>query len=382
MIRYIAGLVLLLLPCSARGEISVRIFARSKPLTVVFTPLKGEYFLFSSSRDSLRVTVNESVIFTRYDNRVIVKIKTGTSVVADSVWVRPAGPEALFTLRAAGKSDAVKTLNGSLRVTSYPGSLLAVNIVNIEDYLPGVVRSEAGSRGPVEYFRAQAVVARTYAYRNTDRHLLDGFNLCDDTHCQVYPGVITETNLIDACRSTEGKVQADSDSMLIISAFHANCGGQTAASADVWVSAHPYLIRVTDPYCGSSPSSRWERIFPATKWNDFLKLKGIVPGGPASVITSPQPETKRTRYLLIADKTVSYEDIRIGFNLRSSFFTVIPAADSIIFRGRGYGHGVGLCQDGARVMASKGKSYSEITGFYYPGTAVIDIKYARKPIMP
>ncbi len=382
MIRYITCILLLLLPCSAQGEISVRIFARSKPLTVVFTPAKGEYFLFSSSGDSLRVAVNEPVIITRYDKRVIIKIKTGASVVADSVWIRPVGPAALFTLRAAGKSDAVKTLNGSLKVSSYPGSLLAVNIVNIEDYLPGVVKSEAGSRGPIEYFRAQAVVARTYAYRNTDRHQLDGFNLCDDTHCQVYPGIISETNLIDACRSTAGKVQADSDSILIISAFHANCGGQTAASSDVWVSAHPYLIRVTDPYCRTSPSARWERIFPVSMWNDFLRLKGIVPGGPSSVITSPQPEAKRTRYLMITDKTVSYEDIRIAFNLRSSFFTVIPTADSVVFKGRGYGHGVGLCQDGARVMASGGKSYQEITGFYYPGTAVIDIKYAKKLISP
>src|SRR5512133_235113 len=380
MIRYITCILLLLLPCLAQGEISVRIFARSKPLTVVFTPAKGEYFLFSSSGDSLRVAVNEPVIITRYDKRVIIKIKTGASLVADSVWVRPVGPAALYTLRAAGKSDAVKTLNGSLKVSSYPGSLLAVNIVNIEDYLPGVVKSEAGSRGPVEYFRAQAVVARTYAYRNTDRHLLDGFNLCDDTHCQVYPGVISETNLIDACRSTVGKGQADSDSLLIISAFHANCGGQTAASSDVWVSAHPYLIRVTDPYCSTSPSSRWVRILPATIWNDFLKLKGIAPGGPAPVITSPQQEAKRTRYLIIADKTVSYDDIRIGFNLRASFFTVIRGADSVIIRGRGYGHGVGLCQDGARVMASQGKSYQEITGFYYPGTAVMDVKYAKKPV--
>jgi len=382
MIRYITCIVLFLLSCPAQGRISVRIFARSKPLTVVFTPSKGEYFLLPSSGESLRVAANEPVIFTRYENRVIIKMKTGASVVADSVWVRPVGPDALFTLRAAGKSDAVKTLNGSLKVSSYPGSLLAVNIVNIEDYLPGVVKSEAGSRGPVEYFRAQAVVARTYAYRNTDRHQLDGFNLCDDTHCQVYPGVITETNLIDACRSTAGKVQADSDSMLIISAFHANCGGQTAASSDVWVSAHPYLIRVTDPYCSTSPSARWERIFPATMWNDFMKLKGIVPGGPESVITSPQPEAKRTRYLMIADKTVSYEDIRIGFNLRSSYFTVIPSGDSVIFKGRGYGHGVGLCQDGARVMASRGKSFQEITGFYYPGTAVMDVKYAKKLIRP
>ena len=80
-----------------------------------------------------------------------------------------------------------------LRVKSYPGSLQVLNITSVENYLPGVVRAEAGKYGPAEYFRAQAVVARTYIYRNIDRHELDGYNLCDDTHCQVYPGIITES---------------------------------------------------------------------------------------------------------------------------------------------------------------------------------------------
>ncbi|HUW93437.1 MAG TPA: SpoIID/LytB domain-containing protein [Bacteroidales bacterium] len=382
MIRYIACVILLLLPRVVQGEISVRIFARSKPLTVVFTPSRGEYMLFTSPKDSMRVAVNEPVVFTRYNDQVILKMKTGASVASDSFILRPLGENALFTLRATGKNDAVKTLNGSLKVSSYPGSLLVINIVEIEDYLPGVVKAEAGSRGPVEYFRAQAVVARTYAYRNTDRHMLDGFNLCDDTHCQVYPGIIPETNLIDACLSTAGKVLADRDSILIVSAFHANCGGQTAASSDVWVSAHPYLIQLSDPYCTSSPSARWVRIFQVSMWNEFLRSKGIFADGSAPVITSPQQEAKRSKYMMIADKSVSYEEIRVGFSLRSSFFTVTTAADSVIIKGRGYGHGVGLCQDGARVMASRGKSFSEITGFYYRGTTVLNVENARKPVMP
>ena len=379
MIRYLACFLLILFPRTMQGEIAVRIFARSKPSTVVFTPLKGEYFLFTSATDSMRVAVNEPVVITRYNDRVILKMKSVASAASDQVILKSPEADALFTLRATGKNDAVKTLNGSLKVSSYPGSLLVINIVEIEDYLPGVVKAEAGSSGPVEYFRAQAVVARTYAYRNTGRHLLDGYNLCDDTHCQVYPGIIPETGIIDACRSTAGSVLADRDSMLIISAFHANCGGETASSSDVWVSAHPYLVRVTDPYCSSSPSSKWMRIFPVSMWNEFLRSKGIIEGVQAPVITSPPEETRRTRYMLFGDKSVSYEDIRLAFSLRSSFFTVIPAADSVIFRGRGYGHGVGLCQDGARVMASEGKSFSEITGFYYPGTAVMNIKNARRP---
>jgi stage II sporulation protein D len=380
MTRFTACFLFILLPALAHGEISVRIFARSKPLTVIFTPSSGEYFIHTSSSDSIPVAVNEPVIVTRYDDNVILKMKTGASVAISSVIFTPSGEGCQFTLRAIGKSDPVKLLNGTLKIGSFPGSLLVINITDIEDYLPGVVRAEAGSKGPADYFRAQAIVARTFAYRNIDRHMLDGYDLCDDTHCQVYPGIIPETTIADACRSTAGMILTDRDSILIYSAFHANCGGETAPSSDVWVSTQYYLKAVKDPYCSSSASARWQKTIPASTWVGFLRTKGIIEDSRSPVITSPQEETKRMKYMMIAGKSLSYDEIRAEFNLRSSFFTVVPAADSVIIRGRGYGHGVGLCQDGARGMAARGKGHREITAFYYPGTLLMDVKNARKPV--
>jgi len=332
MTRFTACILFILLPGLVHGEISVRIFARSKPLTVVFTPSSGEYFIRTSSGDSMHVAVNESVIVTRYDDNVILKMKTGASAAISSVIFTPAEKSCQFTLRAIGKSDPVKLLNGTLEIGSFPGSLLVINITDIEDYLPGVVRAEAGAQGPADYFRAQAIVARTFAYRNSERHMLDGYDLCDDTHCQVYPGIIPETTIADACRSTAGMILTDRDSILIFSAFHANCGGETASSSDVWVSTQYYLKAVTDPYCSTSASARWKKTIPVSTWIGFLRTKGIIEDSRSPVITSPQEESKRMKYMMIAGKSLSYDEIRAEFNLRSSFFTVLPAADSVVIR--------------------------------------------------
>jgi len=382
MIKYFSCLILFLFPHLTQGEIIIRTFTRSKPVTVVFTPLSGDYFLSTAAEDSLLVKVNEPVIITRYNNKVIYKTIDGDSQVIDSVLFRPLSSEALFLLRAPGKKEAVKTLDGRLLIKSFPGSLLILNITETENYLPGVVRAEAGSRGPLEYFRTQAVVARTYAYRHDERHSLDGYNLCDDTHCQVYPGIISDSVIIKACSSTAGKVLVDKDSILIISAFHGNCGGQTASSKDVWVTEQPYLVSIADPYCTSANNSRWEKPVTAALWQGFLRSKGIDAVQYSQTITASSAQAKRTRYYMLAGKEIPNEDIRLAFNLKSSFFTVIPVADSVVIKGRGYGHGVGLCQDGARVMAARGKTFKEITLFYYPGTVITDIKNARKPERP
>jgi stage II sporulation protein D len=105
--------------------------------------------------------------------------------------------------------------------------------------------------------------------------------------------------------------------------------------------------------------------------------------GRETALFSPSgtPPARNTGYT-IDGIHISKEDIRQRFRLRSSFYTLTLTGDSISVTGRGYGHGVGLCQDGARAMAAAKKSYDQITGFYYPGTAVTDIKNARRPDRP
>jgi stage II sporulation protein D len=383
MIRLTTCLFLFLFPLFVNGqEISVRIFSKTKPSTFVFTPLDGAYKIITQNGDNIIVKQGETVVFSKYENRVLFRTLAGVKGLTDTVRVIPLKGENTFKIRQPANGELPKTLCGKVKVYIFPGSLMILNIVDIEAYLPGAVRAEAGRKGPLEYFRTQAIIARTYVYRHLNRHILDGYNMCDDVHCQVYSGLITEQPIIEACKSTAGMVLVDSDTALIISAFHANCGGETASSRDVWVMAEPYLIAVKDTFCTKYKPTLWQRKITLGDWKKFLISKGITVKDTLSMIPVTSGKTVRVHDYLILGIQVPASEIRNYFSLKSTFFTITKDDSNIIFTGRGYGHGVGLCQDGAMAMALEGMSYKDITRFYYPGTFITSIKNAHAPAMP
>jgi len=275
----LVAILLVLFPLVTFPRISIRIFARSKPSSLILTTVKGDCFLFDGASGEVRLSQGETVAVTRYGDRVIYSTMSGIRGVSDSLAFTPAASGTLFIVRAPGNSEPEKSLGGMLTVTSFPGSLRILNITTVEEYLPGVVRAEAGRYGPSDYYKAQAVVARTYIYRNIDRHSLDGYNMCDDVHCQVYPGVVTDSVIVNACRSTSGLVLADRDSIMIEAAFHGNCGGETASSADVWLAGYPYLVSVKDPWCSYHRSEEKHR---AKRMEQFPEVEGYSPGNGGS----------------------------------------------------------------------------------------------------
>lgn len=378
------ALIILLLLTSLAGssQISIRMFARTRPSALFLTTVSGACLLHDEAEGEVRIDAGDIVAVSMHDSRIIYRTLSGIIGAADSLTFTPVSAGTLINLRAPGSNEPEKTLEGKIKIKPFPRSLLILNITTVENCLPGVVRAEAGKYGPSDYYKAQAVVARTYIYRNIDRHQLDGYNMCDDTHCQVYPGVVTDSVIVNACRSTAGKVITDRDSLLIEAAFHGNCGGETASSAEVWLAGYPYLVKVKDPWCSYSASARWRKSISRTDWNNFLMSKGITPGSEGAIYGPQEPDRGRQATRRVQGKTVTSEEMRIRFGLRSAFFSLSPAGDSIAFNGRGYGHGVGLCQDGAKHMAEKKMAYDQITAFYYPGTMIIDIKNARKPPRP
>lgn len=380
--KTLAVTLFILMPLVSFSQISIRIFARSKPSSLVFSMVKGGCTLSDGSSGEVRLNTGETVAMTRYGDRVIYSTLSGIRGLSDSLTFAPSAPGALFTVRAPGSIEPEKTLTGTLTVSSFPGSLRILNNTTVEECLPGVVRAEAGKYGPSDYYRAQAVVARTYIYRNIDRHALDGYNMCDDIHCQVYPGVVTDSVIVNACRSTAGMVLTDHDSIMIEAAFHGNCGGETASSADVWLAGYPYLVSVKDPWCSYSASSVWKKSITRSEWNSFLRSKGITPGTEGAIYSATTPSGGRITNRTVQGKKLWSEEIRLRFGLRSAYFSISTAGDSIVFNGKGYGHGVGLCQDGAKHMAEKKMGYKRIIGFYYPGTKITDVKNARRPARP
>jgi stage II sporulation protein D len=187
---------------------------------------------------------------------------------------------------------------------------------------------------------------------------------------------VSQDSLINrAALETRGQVILDRDSNLIISAFHSNCGGETTVPEDVWLTSHPYLKKVADPYCTSSRNASWKKSLGINDWAGLMKKSGYKGECANPVLFDFTQKTRKSIYR-IGSFTVPLSTIRQELNLRSTFFSVTAEGDSIVLRGRGYGHGVGLCQEGAMIMAQKGLNYREIVDFYYSGIIIADIKNA------
>ena len=283
-----------------------------------------------------------------------------------------------FKIRSLTHKSKHRYYWGGLEIGLGEKKLKMVNIVELEDYLPGVVESESGSDQNIDYYKIQATISRTYARRHIQKHVEDGYNLCDHTHCQVYrKRSMRNPDIKKAVEETKGLVLVDSDINLISALFFSNCGGQTCNSEDVWNTELSYLRSIKDPFCKSMPHYYWKKEIRTDAWvgylhkkmPDYYKLKD----GFNEKFKVNYDQGKRRLYYSNAGYSVPLTEIRTDFNLRSTFFSITEKDDNVVFRGRGFGHGVGLCQEGAMKMADLGYSYLEILKFYYSGIHLIHL---------
>lgn len=363
------------LTTAASSQVNVRLFSGQSPESVVFSVTRGQYELNGFNGLTLIVSKDYPVIVLKYKGKLAVKMRNSEGFICDSLILSAKTGDDSFSLRINGKITYRQFYSGDLKVFPDLGTLVLINREDIEKYISGVVMAEGGSGKYIDYFKSQAVIARTYMYKYFDKHLSDRYNVCDNTHCQAFNGISDDTLLNRAVLGTRGLVILDKDSTLIISAFHSNCGGETSSSEDVWLTGMPYLKRVVDPYCISSRNARWENRLKLTEWLDYLKKSGYkgTPDEP-SVLNFVQ-KSRLVNYKS-GSYTLPLRTIRTDLNLRSTFFSVFEEGDTVIIKGRGYGHGVGLCQEGAMEMAAEGFNYKQIIDFYYFGVSVSDIKNA------
>ncbi|HEX2976130.1 MAG TPA: SpoIID/LytB domain-containing protein, partial [Bacteroidales bacterium] len=373
-LRNIALFFILLIDFPLTGQVSIRIFADSKPSSVIFTVTSGQYVFDTFDGATLLLKKNDQVLLSPYNGRLAVKSVQHPAFVTDSVLLSANSADCSFSVTLNGANTTRQSYNGNLKCRPDLGTIVMVNICNEKEYLAGVVLTEGGSGKNIEFFKTQAVIARTYMYKYPDKHSNDGYNLCDNTHCQAFKGLTHDTLIKKAVLETNGLVILDKDSVLIISAFHSNCGGETASPEDVWLTKVPYLRKVTDPYCLSSRNAKWEKKVPVTEWNTAIKKLADTDTLPA---LSPFIQNSRAAMYKIGSINIPLRDIRGALGLRSTFFSMTPAAENIVLTGRGYGHGVGLCQEGAMNMAARGFSFAEILSFYYSDVRVLNIYYAR-----
>jgi stage II sporulation protein D len=271
-----------------------------------------------------------------------------------------------------------RSYRGNLELRVKGDRIEVVNLIELEDYLYGVVNREMSPKWPMGALKAQAIISRTFALGNLNRHKSEDYNLCSSWHCQVYGGKNDESKeAIKAVNETKGLVLVYKNN-LIHAPFHACCGGVTAKGNLVWNGGkYPYLRSVVDPFCRRSPHYRWRYEIKEEKLRKILSKKKKDIGRIYKLLPINKSRDGRAANILIFHKNgrlnLNSNDFRLILNpnkLRSTRFKVFKRENRFLFYGYGWGHGVGLCQWGAKKMAKEGKSFSQILRFYYPGTNI------------
>lgn len=281
-----------------------------------------------------------------------------------------------FKIQPVGLKANSRIYEGHVTAVKAPGRIQLMNTLHLEKYISGVIEAEGGSKHHLEYYKVQAIISRTYASSNRRRHEAEGFELCDATHCQVYHGISRFEPLTKvATELTEDIVIVDENIDLITAAFHSNCGGHTINAQDAWSKPLSYCVARPDSFCLVMPNSNWEKTIPAETWKAYLRKKQISPSD--SIFASTQAYFPASRQFYFADSTLKIPNrvIRQDFKLKSAFFTVHEKNEQITFIGQGFGHGVGLCQEGAIRMASLGYSYNDIIHYYYHKVHLVPLRF-------
>ena len=274
--------------------------------------------------------------------------------------------------RFRGEMDIIRTEDLKLTV---------VNHLDIEDYISGVLYHEVSHWWPMEALKVQAIASRTFAiYKSIESGHKD-YDLRSDIYSQVYGGKTSEkfrTNR--AVQATLGKVLIYGQKILP-AYFHATCGGHTEDASLLWNIDIPPLKGRSCKYCKRSPHFNWVKkisLYDIEKGlnKNGYKIKDIKNINTSSRDTSGRIKTVRVIDSLGTEKIPANKfRLAVGPNvIRSTNFTVNIKDDTAIFRGKGWGHGVGMCQWGACYMAKQRFKAEDILKFYYPGSKIADLK--------
>ena len=264
--------------------------------------------------------------------------------------------------------------SGSVEVWKGEKSLYIINEVPIEEYIKGVVSAEVRESWDVEALKAQAVVARTYALYQKERASKDlPYDLTSTVLSQVYKGANLSPLIARAVDETRSEILTW-QGRPIVAFYHSTSGGMTEDSGEVFSERLPYLKPVkTD--CELSPYYMWEKVIPIAELEKILGIKGI-----ADIRIDAYTVSGRVKeFRVFVEKTLDPVVVpaielrkKLGWDrLPSTLITALHRnEDAFVFEGRGYGHGVGMCQWSALQMARDGKTYREILEYFYPGTAL------------
>ncbi|HXW75976.1 MAG TPA: SpoIID/LytB domain-containing protein [Candidatus Eremiobacteraceae bacterium] len=260
------------------------------------------------------------------------------------------------------------------------GTLDVINVVDLEQYLYGVVGSEMDPGWPAAALQAQAIVARTYAVAHLGTRDWLGYDLRAGEQDQAYLGMQAEAPAsIAAVKATRGSVLVYGPDL--VHAYYSSCDGGFTSDGSALSDPQPYLSPIADPYCRASPDEHWAADVPlstfaaafAARYGDVGAIRAIDPG---AADASGRLLTVTIRGAA-GDRSIPATEFRAlagNHDVRSTLISSISVQDDTLHvEGSGFGHGVGMSQWGARTMALDGKSAQEILRFYYKGVEFAQI---------
>lgn len=336
---------------------------------------EGSFQLVSDGQIVGRMETGGTLYLTLEDGKIKVLDADRDYGFFQQIELRALSLDAYYRLKPTLPELESRIYDDNLLAMAGEQKLILVNQVDIDKYLAGVVEALAGTRVEKEYIKAQSVLSRTYALKNLDRHSDEGYQVCDGTHCQLYRGRSPSQEVfLEAVLETTGIVLADYNFKLITAAFHSNSGGQTARASDVWMTDEVYLQSVVDPYSLQQEHAKWVDTIAFEDWKAYL-----VENGMRSALKVPEEilyveQMRRKKYFVLDKDSIRMTKIRADFGFHSAFFDMFPEGDSVLVWGKGYGHGVGMSQEGAMKMARDGFSYQDILLFYFYEVRLMDFR--------
>ena len=364
-------------------------------------------------RVMLRRNVKEATVNSPAE--IMVRTNNGTVTYSNRIHFEAAGQNSV-TVTSEGSSRRNLSLPCTLVVNdhlyylalgndSYRGALIitsendksisVINVLNVEDYLRGVVPKEIGTlREPeIEAIKVQAVAARTYAYKRMAANQRNTFDVLSTVADQVYAGANVEYAVSDMAVAQTENIIMIYDGEIAGAFYHSTCGGKTANIEDVWGGAAlPYLRSIDDTdstgniYCRGSRAFTWEESWSGaqlgkilTRFSTDANISAPFKGTLRKVEVKERFECGRVKSCSIVSSSGNFQAggdrVRFLFRrdasanpiLRSSNFHIEESGGKIVIKGRGYGHGIGMCQTGAIARAREGQDFEQILKAYYSG---------------
>ncbi|GBF39940.1 SpoIID/LytB domain-containing protein [Leptospira johnsonii] len=292
------------------------------------------------------------------------------------------------------KDQTTKRYSGDLEITSTKGKLKLIVAVPFEEYVLIGMISEFGDlfypkdeRNPdpnwkKEYTVVAAAMIRSYALANIGRHSKEGHDLCDLTHCLQFSGKLKKENIPSF--SSKKVLLQDKNGKVLETFFHSTCGGNLSSPSVLWKNfKNPQYYRsgldtnAGEVQCKKSPYFSWETFISKEEMESALGAKQIIelePKYSESRITSLEYKDYSGKKNIQASEFLSKIGKILGWNkTKSNDFKIETSARGFYLKGKGFGHGIGLCQYGAREMAFRGAKSEEILHFYFPGAELRQI---------